>query len=86
MPLHSVRLDDEAEQALERVCDATGASASEVLKNGVLILAEALRRRPAPRPFDLYRTLDLGPGGPPRARARQAKRLVRELLLRKRRG
>jgi hypothetical protein len=86
MPLHSVRLDEETEEALERVCDATGASASEVLKNGVLVLAEALRSRPAPRPFDLYRTLDLGPGGPPTRRARRAKGLIRDLLVQKHRG
>ena len=83
MPLHSVRLDEETEEALSRVCDATGASVSQVVKSGIVALSERLIRRAAVRPFDLYQRLDLGPGGHARAPARRAKQAIREILKRK---
>jgi hypothetical protein len=83
MPLHSVRFDEETEQALVRVCDATGSTPSEVLKEGVVVLAERVARRKSPRPFEIYRQLDLGPGGYARAPARRAKDAIRAILRRK---
>lgn len=89
MSLRSVRLDEETEEALGRVCRATGASVSEVIKQGIVTLATRLARRAGPRPFDIYSQLDLGPGGYARAPARKAKQavsqLIREDLKRKRR-
>ena len=85
MPLHSVRFDDETDQALARVCDATGDSPSNVLKKGVLALAKAVDRKKSARPFDLYRKLDLGPGGYALGPARNAKQIVRALVKRKHR-
>jgi hypothetical protein len=85
MPLHSVRFDDETEDALDRVCDATGASPSEVLKQGVVALARKLGRKAPGRPFEVYRKLDLGAGGYARAPARQAKQALGALMRRKHR-
>jgi hypothetical protein len=85
MPLHSVRFDDETDQALARVCDATGASPSDVLKRGVMVLAKSIDRKRPVRPFDLYRKLDLGPGGYALGSARNAKQVVRALIKRKHR-
>jgi hypothetical protein len=83
MPLHSVRFDDEAEAALVLVCDATHSSPSEVLQRGVFALAKGLGRKPPPKPFEIYRKLDLGPGGYARAPARQAKSALAALIRRK---
>ena len=83
MPLHSVRFDDEAEAALALVCDSTGSSPSEVLQRGVVALAKGLRRKPPSHPFEIYRKLDLGPGGYARAPARQAKAALDGLIRRK---
>ena len=85
MPLHSVRFDDETEQALEEVCEATGESVSVTLKKGVFALRDGLVPKPTRKPFHLYQTLDLGPGGYARAPARRAKQAMRELLRRKHR-
>jgi hypothetical protein len=79
MPLHSVRFDDETERALEEVCAATGASVSVALKRGVL----ALRARLATRPYDVYASLDLGPGGYAAVPARRAKAGVAAVIRRR---
>jgi hypothetical protein len=84
MPLHSVRFDDETEEALEQVCEATGASISVALKRGVLVLRDGLASVATTRPFDIYRALDLGPGGYARAPARRAKQALGEIISRKR--
>jgi hypothetical protein len=86
VPLHSVRFDDETEAALMRVRNATGASASEVMKEGVVALSDRLARQATVRPFDIYRKLDVGPGGYARAPARNAKRGLKAILRRKHKG
>lgn len=83
MATRTVRLDDEAEITLERLRRITGLSISEVLKRGLAAyetqaLAEASRRA-----YDVYRELDLGPGGYAAAPARKAKSTVAEAIRRK---
>jgi hypothetical protein len=63
MSLRTVRLDDEAEKALEQVRKKTGWSVSTALKRGVLVLRDEVGRRSQQSAFDIYRRLDLGPGG-----------------------
>ncbi len=70
--------------ALADVQRATGTSVSGALKRGLVAARDALRRESSVTPFDVYRAIDLGPGGYARAPARQAKRAVRALLRRKR--
>ena len=53
-------------------------------KRGLVAARDALRGESSVTPFDVYRAIDLGPGGYARAPARQAKRAVRALLRRKR--
>ena len=79
MATRTVRLDDEGERALAEVQRATGLSVSAALKRGLLLAREAERARLATRPADVYRTIDLGPGGYARAPARRAKQAIREL-------
>ncbi len=70
--------------ALADVQRATGTSVSGALKRGLVAARDALRRESSVTPFDVYRAIDLGPGGYARAPARQAKPAVRALLCRKR--
>lgn len=85
MPLHSVRFDEQTEEALEEVCEVTGASVSVALKRGIVALRDGLVAKPARRPIQIYETLDLGPGGNARAPARKAKQAMRELMRQKHR-
>ena len=63
MTTRTVRLDDDTEKALDEVRAATGWPISEVLKRGVKALRARVRNRPGRLPFDVYKELDLGPGG-----------------------
>ena len=63
MATRTVRLDDEAEAALQRIRDATGLPISEALKQGLQSLRQRVEQESARQPYDIYRLLDLGPGG-----------------------
>lgn len=63
MATRTVRLDDEAEAALQQIRDATGLPISEALKKGLQALKQQVSEESARRPYDLYQQLDLGPGG-----------------------
>jgi len=84
MATRTVRLDEESKRAPAGVRRATGTSVSGALKRGLVAARDALRDESSVTPFDVYRGIDLGPGGYARAPARQAKRAVRALLRRKR--
>jgi hypothetical protein len=63
MATRTVRLDDEAEAALQQIRDATGLPISEALKQGLQSLKQRVSEEARRRPYDVYRQLDLGPGG-----------------------
>jgi antitoxin component of RelBE/YafQ-DinJ toxin-antitoxin module len=63
MATRTVRLDDEAEEALQQIRDATGLPISEALKEGLRALLDQVKQDSTRRPFELYRSLDPGPGG-----------------------
>jgi hypothetical protein len=79
----TVRLDDEAEAALEQIRHATGMPISEALKQGLRSLRARVLQDAARTPYDLYRQLDLGPGGYASAPSTDTRRGVREALRRK---
>ena len=84
MATRTVRLDAEAEHALTALTRSTGLSISEVLKRGLMAYKQQAQNAPAERaPYELFRRLDLGPGGYARAPARAAKSAVREVIARK---
>ncbi len=85
MGSRTVRLDDEAEQALHEIRKGTGMSISEALKRGLLVLRESIRREGQRTPWVVYERIDLGPGGYAAAPAAEAKRGAREAVLRKHR-
>ncbi len=63
MSLRTVRLDDDTEKILKQVTKETGWSVSTTLKRGILTLRDEVSRRPQRSAFEIYRRLDLGPGG-----------------------
>ncbi len=83
MSVRTVRLDDEAEQALAHIMDHTGLSRAEALKQGLLALRAHLAQQAPSRSYDLYAALDLGPGGTAIAPSTETRRGVREALKRK---
>ena len=83
MSTRTVRLDDEAEAALEQIRRATGLSISGVLKQGLLTLRDDMVRKASCKPYDIYKTLDLGPGGDAIASSTDTRRGVREAIRRK---
>ncbi|WHZ16572.1 MAG: hypothetical protein OJF52_003422 [Nitrospira sp.] len=63
MGVRTVRLDAETEKVLRQVTQKTGWSVSTILKRGVLVLRDEVGRTAQRSPFEIYRRLDLGPGG-----------------------
>lgn len=83
MATRTVRLDTEAEKALQEVQAATGLPISEALKRGLRSLQEQVRREAGRTPYDVYQELDLGPGGYAIAPSTDTRRGVREAVRRK---
>jgi len=81
--IRTVRLDDEAEETLREVRDATGLPISEALKRGLDALREQVRHAADRRPFEVYEGLDLGPGGSAIAPSTATKRGVMQALKKK---
>ncbi|HWP91240.1 MAG TPA: hypothetical protein VNN20_03445 [Thermodesulfobacteriota bacterium] len=63
MGTRTVRLDDETEKLLQEIIQATGLSISAALKKGLLVLQDEISRQVERTLYDIYRELDLGPGG-----------------------
>ncbi len=83
MAIRTVRLDAETEKVLQEVQSATGLPISEALKRGLRSLQEQVRREAGRTPYDVYRELDLGPGGYAVAPSTDTRRGVRQALERK---
>ena len=83
MALRTVRLDNETEKILKQVTKKTGWSVSSTLKRGVLVLRDELGRRSQQSAFEIYRHLDLGPGGYAIAPSTETRRGMQLALRRK---
>ncbi len=83
MGTRTVRLDEESEQALEEVRQQTGLSVSAALKQGLLVLRDEVSRQATTTPYDIYRELDLGPGGYASTPSTQVREGVVEAVKRK---
>lgn len=83
MGTRTVRLDAESEKALRTIVRATGLPMSAALKRGLLVLRDQIVEEESLSPFDVYRQLDLGPGGYATHRSDRTRRGVREALRRK---
>ena len=79
----TVRLDDEAEKSLGHLRNLTGLSISELLKRGLHAYEAQAAEHAGRKPYEIYRELDLGPGGYASAPAREAKTAIANLILQK---
>jgi len=79
----TVRLDDEAEAALQQIREATGLPISEALKQGLRSLRQRVVQEGERTPYDVYQQLDLGPGGGAIAPSTDTRRGVADALRRK---
>ena len=86
MAIRTVRLDAEAEDVLDEVRAATGWPISAALKAGLRSLQKSLRSGEGSRSaYEIYRELDLGPGGYAVAPSTDVRGALRRRLKQKRR-
>ncbi len=77
----TIRLDEETERVLAEVTAVTGLSVSQALRKGLFVLRDELAA--TTRPYEIYESLDLGPGGDALAPSHQAKEAAAEAIRRK---
>lgn len=80
MSIRTVRLDKEAERALREVQAATGMPISAALKRGLRVLRDEVVRQSRETPYDVYRQLDLGPGGYARGASTDTRSTARKAI------
>ena len=83
MATRTVRLDEEAEAALQQVREATGLPISEALKRGLRSLQAQVKHDMKRTPYAIYHELDLGQGGYAVAPSTETRRGVTEALKKK---
>jgi hypothetical protein len=83
MRIRTVRLDEQTEKVLAQIVTVTGLSVSAAMKKGLLVLRNDVVREARRVPYDIYKELDLGPGGYAVAPATQTRRGVRAAVRRK---
>jgi len=83
MGIKTVRLDPRSEALLRELVQRTGLNTSQTFKAGLQALHQSLQADSRGRFYEVYQSLDLGPGGYARAPAREAKRAVGEIIRRK---
>ena len=83
MGIRTVRLDEDTEKVLTQIVTVTGLSVSAAMKKGLLVLRNDVVAQARRVPYDVYKELDLGPGGYAVAPATQTRRGVRAAIRRK---
>jgi hypothetical protein len=83
MATRTVRFDKEEEVVLQQIRDFTGLPISQILKRGIRSLQQRVREESKQTPYDIYRSLDPGPGGYAIAPSTQTSRAVREAIRKK---
>lgn len=83
MGLRTVRLDEETERVLEEIVSVTGLSVSAAMTKGLVVLRDDAVRAARRTPYDIYKELDLGPGGYAVAPATRTRPAVRAAIRRK---
>ena len=63
MAARTVRLDDDTEKILQELVSRMGLSVSGVVKQGILALRDQIAVPSRRTSYDIFRELDLGPGG-----------------------
>ena len=85
MGIRTIRMDEDAERLLSRIVEATGMSISATFKEGLKVLQGELSNERKGAPYDIYKELDLGPGGYSMATSSDIKKRVKEAIQRKHR-
>lgn len=85
MRTKTIRLDDETEQILQKIISITGLSVSGAFKKGLFVLHREIDQHTHRTPYDVYRELDLEPGGYAIAPSTQKRLGVRNALQKKHR-
>ena len=83
MGMRTVRLDDEAEEALTQITQSTGLSISSALKKGLIALRDQVVSDEESSAYDIYASLDLGGGGEAIAPSTETWRGVKDAIQRK---
>lgn len=83
MSARTVRLDEDTGEILEQLVERTGQSVPVVLKQSLLALRDRLGEQPQRTAYDIYKELDLGPGGYAVAPSTETRRGVQEAVRRK---
>jgi len=83
MATRTVRLDDEAEEALTLITQSTGLSISSALKQGLLVLKDQVALHEQQAPYEIYASLDLGDGGEAIAPSTETRRGIQDAIRRK---
>jgi hypothetical protein len=83
MGIRTVRLDEDTEKVLAQIVTVTGLSVSAAMKNGLLLLRDDVVGAARRVHYDVYKDLDLGPGGYAVAPATETRRGVRAAIRRK---
>ncbi|HEY0783046.1 MAG TPA: ribbon-helix-helix protein, CopG family [Thermoanaerobaculia bacterium] len=83
MAVRTVRLDDDSEQILSELARSTGLSISALFKQGLAALREKVQAQAAPSAYEIYKSLDLGPGGYASAPSTESRRGAAEAIRRK---
>jgi len=84
MSTRSVRLDEEAENALEEIVNCTGMSISDAIKQGLVAYRQIAMETVTKQPAEFFKKFDLGKGGYSIGDARQSKLLLKEKIRSKR--
>ena len=83
MGIRTIRMDDDAERLLSRIVQTTGMTMSTAFKEGLKVLQGQLGKDRSGSPYDIYKDLELGPGGYARHPSSDTKRAVKEAIQRK---
>ena len=83
MSVRTVRMEPEDDARIERIRRKTGWTSSDVLKEGVRLLDEALTKAPTNDAHEIYSSLDLGPGGYAAGPALESRETARRVIARK---
>jgi len=70
---------------LQQIIRSTGLTISGALKKGLFVLHREIDQNTRRAPYDIYRELDLGPGGYAIAPSTQIRQCVRKVLQKKHR-
>ncbi len=80
MSIRTVRLDEEAEKALNDIINAAGITISAALKRGLLVYRDEVLKETKRYPRDFFEEFDLGEGGYALAPARDAGKAVKQII------